>query len=72
MQSQFKVKFIIFIAIVIPIALFGLLGFQLVKINKANEQISNQQKQIESLQQQLDYYNSKLPDGEHDAITGGN
>lgn len=68
MQNQIKIKFIIFIAIIIPIALFGVVGFQLFKINKSKKEIQKQQQQIELLQQQLDYYENKLPDENHDSI----
>ena len=68
MQSQIKIKFIIFVAIIIPIALFGVVGFQLFKINQTNKKLREQEQQIELLQEQLDYYENKTPSGEHDSI----
>ena len=68
MKSQAKVKFFILLAIMVVVALFGLLGFQLYKIIQANKQISLQQQQISSLQKQMDYYENKLPNTEHDNI----
>lgn len=71
MKSQTKVKALILLAIIVLIALIGVVGFQLFKIIQANNKIENQEQQISNLQQQLDYY-SKLPDGEHETITGEN
>ena len=68
MHSQIKIKFIIFLAILLPIVLFAVIGFQLFKINQVQKEISKQQTQIEQLQNKLDYYENKLPDGEHDSI----
>lgn len=68
MQNQIKIKFIILVAIIIPIALFGIVGFQLFKINQTNKKLHKQEQQIELLQEQLDYYENKAPSGEHDSI----
>ena len=72
MESQARVKFLIFIAILVLVGLFSLIGFQLYKIIETENRINNQQEQITKLQQQLDYYNNKIIDGEHDSITGEN
>ncbi|MBQ8615857.1 MAG: hypothetical protein IJ415_04750 [Clostridia bacterium] len=72
MKSQTKVKSVILLAIVILIALFGLVGFQLFKIIQANNKIESQQQQIANLQQQVDYYNNKSPNSNHEIITGEN
>ena len=72
MKSQIKVKSVILIAIIVLIALFAIVGFQLFQIIKANNTIENQQKQISTLQKQLDYHNNKSPEGEHEIITGEN
>lgn len=71
MKSQMKVKAVILLAITILVALFFVVGFQLFKIIQANNKIESQQQQISNLQEQLDYY-TKLPDGEHESITGEN
>lgn len=68
MTNQFKIKFVIFVAIIIPIALFGLVSFQIFKISQAEKEIKQQQEQIEDLQNRLDYFENKLPNGEHDSI----
>jgi len=69
MKSQFKVKTLILLAVIILIALFSFVGFQLVKISQAKKQIENQQQLINSLQQQIDAH-QKNPDSNHDLITG--
>lgn len=71
MKSQAKVKFLILLAVIVLIALFSIVGFQLIKISQIKKEISNQQNQIDSLQQQLDYY-EKLPSTDHDSISGEN
>ena len=72
MKSQAKVKFLIMLAILILIALFSLIGFQLYKIIKTENRINAQQEQITKLKQELDYYNNKLIENEHNSITGEN
>ena len=71
MNSQAKVKAVILLAIVIMIALFSVIGFQLYKIIDIKREISSQQQTISKLQQQIDYY-EKAPDGAHDNIVGDN
>ena len=72
MESQARVKFLIFIAILVLVGLFSLIGFQLYKIIETENRINNQQEQITKLQQQLDYYNNKIIEEEHNSITGEN
>lgn len=71
MKSQTKVKMLISFAIIVLIALFVLIGFQLVNIHKANKQLKAQQQQISQLQQQIDSF-EKAPDSDHETITGEN
>lgn len=71
MKSQAKVKFIILLSIMVMVALFVIIGFQLFKIGKVKKQISAQQYQIQQLQKELDYYNN-IPNGPHNSITGEN
>ena len=68
MKSQAKVKMLISLAVVVVIALFALVCFQLVNIHKANKQIRIQQQQISQLQQKIDSF-EKAPDSNHDTIT---
>lgn len=70
MKSQAKVKFVIFLALIIIVAMLSLLCFQLVKINQVKKKIYSQQQQISQLQEQLDYFNNKTTDSEHDSIIG--
>ena len=72
MKTQLKVKSIILLAIVVVIALFGLIGFQLFKIYQHTLTIQNQQKQITSLQEEIDYLKDKIPNENFDSITGEN
>lgn len=71
MKSQAKVKMLISLAIIVLIAMFVLVGFQIVNIHKANKQIKSQQQQISQLQQQIDAY-EKIPGSDHNTITGEN
>ena len=61
-----RVKFVIFLASVILLALIGLIVFQLISINKYEREISRQESIIEELNNQLDYYkqHSPTPDDE--------
>lgn len=59
--NQKKVKSLIILAIFIAIVLVGISVFLIVKINIAKNTISNQQKQIEELQKQIDYNNFHNP-----------
>lgn len=62
-----RVKFVIFLASVILLALIGLIVFQLISINKYEREISRQESIIEELNNQLDYYkqHSPTPDDEN-------
>ena len=71
MKSQAKVKLIILLAITLLFALLIVSGFQIVKIHQANRTISEQQTQIQQLQQQLDTLNNQ-PNSDHETITGDN
>ncbi len=71
MKSQTKVKMLISFAIIVLVALFVLIGFQLVNIHKANKQLKAQQQQISQLQQQIDSF-EKQPGSDHETITGEN
>ncbi|MBQ9795796.1 MAG: hypothetical protein IJW36_02385 [Clostridia bacterium] len=72
MKSQAKVKFLIMLAVVILIAIFALLSFQLFKINQIKKQIAIQKNQISNLEQQIDFYENKQESTEYDTITGDN
>lgn len=71
MKSQTKVKILISFAIIVLVALFVLIGFQLVNIHKTNKQLKTQQQQINQLQQQIDSF-EKAPGSDHETITGEN
>ena len=59
MNSPKRIKFIIMLAIVIVVALLGVIVFQIVNIAKAKKEIAKQQEQIRELNEKLDYYNNK-------------
>ena len=63
-----KVKLIILLAVIIFIALFGTVIIQIVKINKAEREISKQQEQIQMLEKQLDSY-SKSPNTDYETVS---
>ena len=63
-----KVKLIILLAVIIFIALFGTVIIQIVKINKAEREISKQQEQIQLLEKQLDSY-SKSPNTDYETVS---
>lgn len=69
MKSQAKVKFIIYLAILILVAMIGVIGYQLINISKVRQQVALQQKQITSLQEKIDSY-EKAPDDTYDNILG--
>ena len=59
MNNQNKVKAFLGLATFIVISLLFVVGFQLFNIIKTKNTIANQNKTIEELQQQLDYYQNK-------------
>lgn len=69
MKSQAKVKFIISLAIFVIIAMFCVIGYQLINISKVKKLIAQQQQQIASLQDKIDSY-EKSPNEDYDNITG--
>lgn len=71
MKTQAKVKFLITMAIIVLIAMFALVGFQLVRLSQARKKIALQQQQISLLQKQLDSY-EKTPDTNYEDIIGEN
>ena len=68
MTPQKKVKFLIGLAILIVIILFSVVVFQIIQINKTKTEIANQEKQIEQLQQELDYHKNKQPSSDYEEI----
>ena len=68
MNIQKKVKSIIFFAILLVIVLFATVIIQLVNIHKTKQTIAAQEQQIQQLEKTLDYYESKLPNKDHDSI----
>ena len=68
MNSQKKVKFLIFLAIVIVITLLVVITFQLVNIIKINNKIDSQNQQITQLEKELDYYKNKQPQTDYEII----
>ena len=67
MSDQKKIKLIISLAILIIIALFAIVLFQIVNISKSKKEIANQQKQIHQLEKQLNFY-EKTPNTDYEEI----
>ena len=60
MQGK-RIKFIIFLAVTILIALFVLTIFQLIDLHKTKKELTSQREQISQLEKELDYYQNKQP-----------
>ena len=58
MQGK-RIKFIIFLATTLLIALFALTVFQLVDLYKTKKELVSQREQISQLEKELDYYQNK-------------
>ena len=69
MKSPKKVKFLIFLAILVAVTLSVVISFQLVNIIKLNKKIEAQKKQISQLEQELDYNNNKQPQTDYETIS---
>lgn len=69
MNNQKKVKLLIAFCLLIVVALATAVVFQLIDISKTKKQLNNQEKQIEQLEQDLDYYKNKLPNSDFDTIS---
>ncbi len=69
MNSQKKVKFLIFLAILVVITLFVVIVFQLVNIIRINNKLDSQYQQISQLEEQLDYYKNKQPQSDYETIS---
>ena len=54
-----RIKFIIFLAVIVLIALFTLTIFQLVDLHKTKKELTSQRDQITQLEKELDYYKNK-------------
>lgn len=63
MQGK-RIKFIIFLATTLLIALFSLTIFQLVDLYKTKKELASYREQISQLEKELDYYQNKLPSAE--------
>ena len=68
MKSQKKIKFLIFLSILLIVALFSIVVFQLVNTIKINNKLDQQSKQISQLEKELDYYQNKQPDSNFETI----
>jgi len=60
MQGK-RIKFIIFLAVTILIALFALTVFQLIDLYKTKKELASQREQISQLEKELDFYQNKQP-----------
>ena len=69
MNSTARIKFVIAVALLIIIALFSIVVFQLINISKIKKEINAQQHQIQQLEKVLDQ-NNKTPNTDYDSITG--
>ena len=68
MNNQKKVKALFSLSILIIVALFVTVVFQLVNIVKIKNNINSQKQQIEQLEQQLDYYENKEPETNYEEV----
>ena len=69
MNNQKKVKTLISFLILIVVALFLVSIFQIVNINKTKNKLIEQEKQIERLEQELDYHKNKNPNEDYEVIS---
>ena len=69
MNNQKKVKALISFLILIVITLFVVSIFQIVNINKTKNKLIEQEKQIERLEQELDYHKNKNPNDDYEVIS---
>lgn len=68
MNNQKKVKALFSLSILIIVALFVTVVFQLINIVKIKNNIITQNQQIEQLEQQLDYYQNKEPETNYEEV----
>ena len=68
MRSQKKVKLLLFCAMIIIIALLFTTIYQIVTIQKNNNTINEQNKQISQLEKELEYHNNKSPETNYTPI----
>ena len=69
MRSEKKIKFLIFLSILLVVSLLTIVVFQIVNINKINNRLDSQNKQITQLEKDLDYYKNKQPESNFETIT---
>lgn len=69
MNNQKKVKALISFLILIVVTLFVVSIFQIVNINKTKNKLIEQEKQIERLEQELDYHKNKNPNDDYEVIS---
>lgn len=69
MKSQKKVKFLLFISVLVVAALLFITVYQVISISKTKKEITNQKEQIEQLEEELEYYKNKLPNSDYTPIT---
>lgn len=69
MNNQKKVKALISFLILLLVTLFTISIFQIVNINKTKSKLIEQQKQIEKLEQELDYHKNKKPNEDYETIS---
>ena len=69
MNNQKKVKSLIGFLILLAITLFAVSIFQIVNINQTKQKITEQEKQIEKLEQELDYHKNKNPNEDYEVIS---
>lgn len=71
MNNQKKVKSLISLAILIIVTLFVVVTIQLVNIIKIKNNLNSQNQRINQLEQQLDYYENKNVENNHEGIVLG-
>lgn len=69
MQSQGRIKFLIFLATIILVGLFVFSIYQIVDLSKTRKQLTEQQEIIQQLEEEIDYLKNKQPDQDYETIT---
>ena len=68
MRPNRKIKLLISLSLLTLIILVGVVVFQVVKINQTKDKLSNQEKQIAKLEQELDFWKNKNNNSNYEEI----
>lgn len=67
--SSLRIKAICSLAIIVVVALFAIIIFQLVQISSKQRELAEKQAEIEKIQQELEYYESQEASNQNQAFS---